>query len=692
MDRQRQELLIKAIGYGLLHREDLVQLDVAGASRLNVWDALSAFGLGQKERLLLSGDFDQLRGSTFEGRYVLLSELGKGGMGMVTRAFDLTLNRVVALKRLLPQAASSNAWDRFFREARALARLDHPSCVRVYDYGVGQESEMPYMALQLVLGRSLRDRVGDPVPAHWEEVARWGRQLAEGLAACHTVGLVHRDIKPANILLERCSPSRALLADFGIAFAVGEGERLTKTGGFLGTYLFCAPETLDTRTSTEPNPRSDLYSLGLSLYVALTHTHPYEANSLAGLLKRMEEPITPLRELAPETPDWLAAAIHRCLEKSPEGRFRDATDLAYALGAGQSGNYAVAEVLPTETGPSRSYAAGTLLFLGGLATGYALSLATGPAPTGPAPDTPKPLASTTPSLPASPAPAASLTPRPSPAGSPAPSPTQAELPALVHLGGDEYRNPKDGSILIRIPAGTFRMGNARPTPNTPDMNEAPAHYRSLGDYYIGKFEVTRGQWRKFCDATGHRLVLPKNLSASGEVLEVTDAHPIGGVGLEEAKAYCKWAGLRLPDEAEWEYAARGADGRLYPWGNRWLPAGRRVANVVQSLEPGEESVLRQTGVSPVDPYVGTSPVESFPNGVSPFGCLNMCGNISEWVSNSLAPYPNGHLFAGSKPGVALLRGGDFSTSAWTSRVPSRMASIPDPGNTGHGFRVARSVD
>jgi eukaryotic-like serine/threonine-protein kinase len=691
LDRQRQEILIKAVGYGLLHREDLVALNASGASRLDVWDALSAFGLGSKERALLTGNLSSLQDSIFEERYVLLSELGRGGMGVVSRAFDTTLNRVVALKRLLPEAATSNAWDRFIREARSLARLDHPSCVRVYDYGVGKQSETPYMALQLVLGRSLRDRLSDPTPATWEEVVRWGQQLAEGLSACHAVGLVHRDIKPANILLERSSPSRALLADFGIAFAVGEGERLTKTGGFLGTYLFCAPETLDTRANAEPNPRSDLYSLGLSLYVALAQGHPYDAKSLPALLKRMEQPIPPLQEAAPDVPDWLAAALHRCLEPDPEDRFRDAADLAYALGAGQSGTYAVAEVLPPRTVPRRSrwplVLGGVVLFGAGVLTGRALSTAPAPAPS-------VAMASATP-VPASPGPSSS--PGPSPP-SPGPSPSRAPKAApppdspgeLTHLGGNEYRNDKDGSILIRIPGGTFQMGNASPTANTPEINEAPAHYRAVEAYYIGKLEITRGQWREFCLKTGRKAQLPGNSTSAGEGLPVSDDYPASGVGLQEAKDYCEWAGLRLPTEIEWEYAARGPRSFRYPWGNSWLVRGRRVANVMQALQPGEQRVLTQTGVSPVDPYPGLSPVGSFAEGASPFGCLDMCGNVYEWVSTPLEAYPSGKLLDEERAGSSLVRGGSAHASAWTGASTTRAVASPRPGTGTYGFRVARS--
>lgn len=686
MDRERQEILIRAVGYGLLHREDLVDLKDAGASRIDVWDALSAFGLGRQERALLEGNLEALQGTIFEGRYVVLSELGRGGMGIVSRAFDTTLNRVVALKRLLPQAASSNAWERFFREARFLARLDHPSCVRVYDYGVGKDSEMPFMALQLVLGRTLEDRLADPDAPPWEEVTRWGRQLAEGLAACHSVGLVHRDIKPANVLLERTRPSRALLADFGIAFAVGEGERLTKQGGFLGTYLYCAPETLRQRGGAQPNPRSDLYSLGLCLYVALTKAHPYDATTLQGLMLGMERPIPPVRELAPDTPPWLATAIHRCLERKPENRFADASELAYALGGSQSAARAVVPEVESQGGrPGRSRwpiaLGGLVLFACGHLSGRMLAPSPAQAVAAASPS-PSALQPTPRAVPASPSPADSPRSAATPAPSLTPSPAPSETPRLVHLGGDEYRNVKDGSILIRIPAAKFLMGNPRPTPGTPDLNEAPAHWRSVESYYIGKFEVTWGQWRKFCAATGK--VFRGRVGA-------TDEHPVSGIRLEDARDYCSWGGLRLPTEPEWEYAARGPKFLLYPWGMRWLLNGKRAANVIDRLEPGEDRVLASTGVSPVDAYPEAAPVGSFPQGASPFGCLDMCGNVQEWVDAVLVPYPGGRLYDESEQGVQIVRGGSYTNSAWTGRCSSR-ALVPSglKGNT-HGMRVALNV-
>tara|TARA_R110002072_G_scaffold95866_1_gene211162 strand:+ start:392 stop:2368 length:1977 start_codon:yes stop_codon:yes gene_type:complete len=647
------DILIKAVGYGLLHREDLVDLQGAGVSRLSAREILSAFGLGDQERDLLTGSALSA-GPLFEGRYLLLGDLGRGGMGVVSRAFDTTLNRVVALKRLLPEAAGSTAWDRFLREARALARLDHPSCVRVYDYGVSKEEETPFMALQLVLGRSLRDRLGDPSPAPWEEVARWGQQLSEGLAACHAVGLVHRDIKPANILLERSRPSRALLADFGIAFAAGEAERLTKTGGFLGTYLFCAPETLDTRNS-EPNPRSDLYSLGLSLYVALTHVHPYDATSLPALLEALGRPIAPIQDYAPETPAWLASAIQRCLEYKPEKRFRDATELAYALAGGQSGAHAISSTpipsAPAASGPSRQpwRVLGACALLGaGVAIGSvfpASRLVSGP----------------------------TLSPTPAPRGAArSTSPTPAATPLLVRLQGSEWLNRKDGSVLVRIPAGDFIMGS-----DDGLENEKPRRRAHCESFLISRYEVTWAQFDAFCVATGRGLRRRKAVETRAGPLSVGPDHPVMGVSEEEALGYCRWAGGRLPSEEEWEYAARGASGRKFPWPDR--------AEVAKPANVADESAVRAgariQGASPLDPTKGyddgspgTAPVGSYPDGVSAFGLLDMAGNVSEIT---------GSVYGSGAP---VLKGGGWLNSLWGARAAARH------GGSGHsGFRLAMDV-
>lgn len=648
MPDSRRDLFVRAVGYGLLHPQDLESLS-PGASRLDPWEVLGAFGLGDRERALLQGELPS-PSQLFERRYMILGELGRGGMGMVSRAFDTTLNRVVALKRLLPAAAGSSAWDRFLREGRALARLDHPSCVRVYDYGVSADEGTPYMALQLVLGRSLRDRISDPMPAPWSEVARWGQQLSEGLAACHAVGLVHRDIKPANILLERSSPSRALLADFGIAFAAGEGERLTKTGGFLGTYLFCAPETLDTR-SAQPNPRSDLYSLGLSLYVALTHVHPYDAASLQALLEALGKPVPPLQDLAPDVPEWLASAIQRCLEPAPERRFRDARELAYALSAGQAGAQAPLAI-PTAGGSSSQGGPGLAArsLLGGALLAAGIAIGAGP------------------SLVSSGEPSPSL-PRSTPtAAASAPQKRPSSEPLLRHLQANEWLNTRDSSVLVRIPAGEFVMGS-----DDGLENERPRRRARCESFLIGRYEVTWSQYDAYCEATGRAKKERRVTTASGDFLPGPET-PVFGISIGEAKAYCNWAGARLPTEEEWEYAARGETGRRYPWADG--------AKVVRPANVADDSTVerRVVGIA-IDPSKGyrdgfplTAPVGSFGEGLSPWGLADMSGNVVELTASEFSP------------GAPVLKGGGWSNSLYGARAAARHQASPVAG-----FRIAMDL-
>jgi predicted Ser/Thr protein kinase len=264
------------------------------------------------------------------GRYAIERELGRGGMGVVLLARDLSLERPVALK-LLPamMAAQPVLRERFLREARTAAGLSHPHIVPIH--AVEAREAIVFIAMAYVDGETLADRVRrtGPLPPH--EVARILREVAWALAYAHGRGIVHRDIKPDNILIERGS-GRALVTDFGIARARNGPDvanRLTLEGQLLGTAAFMSPE----QGADEPvDGRSDLYALGGVGYFALVGRAPFEATTLeAMLVARYTRAAPPVASARPDVPHALAAAIDRCLAREPHDRYASAEVVAEAL-------------------------------------------------------------------------------------------------------------------------------------------------------------------------------------------------------------------------------------------------------------------------------------------------------------------------------------------------------------------------
>jgi serine/threonine-protein kinase len=260
-------------------------------------------------------------------RYEVLEEVGRGGMGVVLKAFDPSLHRVVAIKVLAPQLATSGvARKRFLREARAAAAVSHDHIVTIH--AVDEANGLPYLVMQYVAGRSLQERLDKEGPLELGEILRIGMQTASGLAAAHAHGIVHRDIKPANVLLEEGVP-RVKITDFGLARAMDDAS-LTQSGCVAGSPLYMAPE----QARGEPlDPRADLFSLGSVLYTMCTGRPPFRAaNTLAVLRRVSEDPPRPIRETNPEVPDWLAAVVEKLMAKDPAERYQSAAEVVEVLG------------------------------------------------------------------------------------------------------------------------------------------------------------------------------------------------------------------------------------------------------------------------------------------------------------------------------------------------------------------------
>ena len=269
-----------------------------------------------------------LESFTFSGdEFDQVQPVGRGGMGVVFKAREKSLNRMVAVKVLSPMlSADATLRERFLREARAAAAIKHPNVITIH--AVADSSNLPYLVMEYVEGQSLQQRLDEQGTFTADEVIRIGRQIAAGLAAAHASGVVHRDVKPANILLE--SPSAHVkLSDFGLAQVAGQSS-LTQTGVFVGTPAFIAPELLN--EEGEHDHRADLFSLGSVMYAMLAGTSPFDTGSLLPTLHRIStaEP-PPIDERVPGVPNRLASIIHRLLKKDPADRFQNAEDVVTSL-------------------------------------------------------------------------------------------------------------------------------------------------------------------------------------------------------------------------------------------------------------------------------------------------------------------------------------------------------------------------
>ncbi len=260
------------------------------------------------------------------GGYEIVGLIGQGGMGIVLKGFEPALNRYVAIKVLSPLLASSGAArKRFAREAKATAAVLHDNVIPIHR--VDESNDLPFLVMPYVPGDSLQKRLDAEGSLDLVAILRIGEQVAAGLAAAHSHGLVHRDIKPANILMER-GVERVRLTDFGLARAADDGS-LTRTGVIAGTPQYMSPEQA---RGEAIDARSDLFSLGSVLYTMSTGRLPFRAETPYGILLRIiESRPRPMRELAPALPAWWETLVARLHEKRPEDRLASAAEVAEVL-------------------------------------------------------------------------------------------------------------------------------------------------------------------------------------------------------------------------------------------------------------------------------------------------------------------------------------------------------------------------
>ena len=289
------------------------------------------------------------------GRYTIERELGRGGMATVYLARDLRHDRPVALKLLHPELAASMGSDRFLREIRLAARLQHPHILTVLDSGeiaVSGAAPLLWFTMPFIRGESLRDRLTRETQLPVDDALRIAREAADALEYAHQEGVIHRDIKPENILL---AGAHALVADFGIARALGSSdEKLTDTGMAVGTPAYMSPEQASGQR--ELDARTDIYSLGVVLYEMLAGETPFAAPTAQAMIARrfMETP-RPVRQLREAVPPAVEDALQKALARTAADRFSSAAQFAAALapsGAAETTGRTAAAPLPPASAPT----------------------------------------------------------------------------------------------------------------------------------------------------------------------------------------------------------------------------------------------------------------------------------------------------------------------------------------------------
>ncbi len=262
------------------------------------------------------------------GGYDVLEVIGRGGMGVVLKAYDRELKRLVAIKALAPHLAHSPlARKRFAREAQAAAAVVNLHVIAIHQVQPG--GRLPFLVMPLLGGESLAQRLKTSGPMPLMEILRIGMQAADGLGAAHAQGLIHRDVKPANILLEK-GVERAVLTDFGLA-RTADDVSMTRQGFLAGTPEYMSPEQA---RGSALDGRSDLFSLGCVLYEMATGVSPFRTDSTLATLRRIieEEPVA-MTSLVPDLPSWFCRIVEKLLSKDPVKRFQSAAEVNQVLAA-----------------------------------------------------------------------------------------------------------------------------------------------------------------------------------------------------------------------------------------------------------------------------------------------------------------------------------------------------------------------
>jgi formylglycine-generating enzyme required for sulfatase activity/serine/threonine protein kinase len=646
-------------------------------------------------------------GQTLNQRYRIVTLLGQGGFGAVYKAWDQNMERWRALKENLE--ATPEAQRQFKREALILGDLAHPNLPRVIDHFVTPDPSggcgSAYLVMDFVEGEDLEkmlERNGRPLPE--SQVIGWLSQVCDALEYLHgqQPPVIHRDIKPANI---KVTPTgKAMLVDFGIAKLFHPNVKTT-VGARAYTSGYSPPEQYG-RGATDA--QSDIYALGATAYHLLTGRLPPDS---VDILSNSAAPLRPVRALNPAVSAQVSLAIERAMQLNRAKRWKSVVEFREALRPSPTASLSsgaqprdqerkeqdaivqparpLPQTIPLEAAAPASVnsqrlwiglglsglgLAGVVL-LGMLIWGWLYLLDSGRRT--PTPESSRQVLLTeTVSTPAVGQVLVGSTPTTlvpntaTPTAVPVPYVTdtailEANLTPPIRITEDT------GLTMALVPAGEFQMGS-----ESGEDDEKPVHAVYLDAYSVDLTEVTVSEYQA-CVTTG--VCRAAFLSSANSAPD----YPVTGVSWDDAQTYCKWAGGRLPTEAEWEKAARGTDGRLYPWGNDFDGLKLNFCDLNCNSEFANQYFN--------DGFRDMSPVGSFLNGASFYGLLDMAGNVWEWVmdwyeagyySNSPARNPSGPSTGKGR----VIRGGAFDSARSIARTTYREYILQSQRRGDVGFR------
>jgi serine/threonine-protein kinase len=616
-------------------------------------------------------------GDTLLDKYKIEALIGQGAFGDVYRVTHIALRSPRAIKLLRRDASGTGSTlykdtqQRFQLEAQLGARLQTPHLLQVHDLTLGEDLlilEMEYASGGNLSERLLRQQASQ-TPFALSEALQIAEEIALGLSALHAIDIVHRDLKPANILFDEHGHAR--LADLGLAqmpHGPSNRSQLSEAQPHPGTPGYMSPEQ---RQSTDilTSP-SDIYALGLVLFEILT-----------GRNYTFLKPGTRAQTLRGEIPPQLDELLAKMLSKTPEERPWDGMEASELL---KNARVALQDQPPetTEDREITELKARAASAEKALAIEKALILETERKA-----EQARQLAEQKARLKAEAEAvekelAAQKALREEIERKAEQVRQQAAEKARLEQEAERKRRelflelaPGVTMEFVRVPAGEFLMGSDKQKDKQAQVYELPQHKVMLNEYLIGKAPVTNQQFEAFAQATGYKKPA---YWQGGEIPQGKQDHPVVSINWNDALAFCAWVSkscgqkVRLPTEAEWEKAARGTDARIYPWGDQSPDANR--CNYY--------GTVRDT--TPVGKYS--------PQGDSPYGCVDMPGNVWEWVNDWYGPYSSASASNPTGPASGdgrVLRGGSWSDIDSNLRVSYRVRFTPDYRNYNYGFRCSR---